>query len=225
MRRSFAGSNKNNERMERSTITARTEMVEISKLRPNAGQIEGLPANPRFIRNDRFDKLVASIQENPEMLSLREIIAVEQLGRYIIVCGNMRYQALKKLEIKEAPTKILPIETPTEFLRALTIIDNNNYGDWDWEQLANEWETDLLTSAGINLPEIETPDIEAQLEEEDKYTTLRFKFTEEQADRAKKAISLMRKKKKQEVRSSLGNSNKNGNALYLICTEWDELNK
>lgn len=198
-----------------------TTLIPVSDLRPNMGQIEGLPANPRFIRNDRFDKLVESIRDNPEMMSLREIIAVEYKGQKVVVCGNMRLRALRKLGEKEAPVKLLTEETPVKFLRALTILDNNHFGDWDFDELANSWEVDLISAAGIDLPDFDTPDIEGEEEEDDRFTKIRFKLTEEQAGEVKTAISLMRKLKRKEVGKIMDNSNKNGNALYLICKEWN----
>jgi len=212
--------------MERTATNIRSELIALDELKPNTGQIEGLPANPRFIRNARFDRLVESIAANPEMLSLREIIACEHQGKKIIVCGNMRYQALRKIGETQAPVKMLPEETPVKFLRALTIIDNNNYGQWNYDELANSWDLDLLASCGVQLPEIDTQDIDKALEEEaDKYTTMTFKLTEEQAETAKQTISAIRKKKRREIKDIDGNKNKNGNALYLICKEWAEPEK
>lgn len=198
-----------------------TTLIPLSDLRPNMGQIEGLPANPRFIRNDRFDKLVESIRDNPEMMSLREIIAVEYKGQKVVVCGNMRLRALRKLGETQAPVKLLTEETPVKFLRALTILDNNHFGNWDFDELANSWEVDLISAAGIDMPDFDTPDIEGEEEEDDRFTTIRFKLTEEQAGEVKTAISLMRKLKRKEVGKIMDNSNRNGNALYLICKEWN----
>lgn len=60
---------------------------------PNDGQIHGLPKNPRFIRDERYEKLVKSIQDDPEMLDLRECIVVPYAAAYVVIAGNMRLKA------------------------------------------------------------------------------------------------------------------------------------
>ena len=94
------------------------QLVKTSQLKSNTGQIDGLPKNPRILKDDKFEKLKKSIQEDPEMLELREIIAYDNNGEFVVVCGNMRLRAMQDLGIKEAPTKILPHETPIEKLKA-----------------------------------------------------------------------------------------------------------
>lgn len=104
-------------------------IIKLSDIEVNRGQIPGLPGNPRFLIDEKFEKLKQSIQENP--------------------------------------------------------------------------------------------DIEGEEEEDDRFTKIRFKLTEEQAGEVKTAISLMRKLKRKEVGKIMDNSNRNGNALYLICKEWN----
>lgn len=48
-----------------------SQSIKISKLKSNTGQISGLPANPRFIRDERFKKLKKSIEDLPEMYRYR----------------------------------------------------------------------------------------------------------------------------------------------------------
>ena len=98
-------------------------MLKLSKLEANKGQIEGLPKNPRIIKDDKFKKLVKSIEDNPEMTSLREILVFPHKDKYVVVGGNMRLKALKELGYKEAPCKIIPEETTVEQLKAYTIKD------------------------------------------------------------------------------------------------------
>jgi len=57
---------------------------------PNTGQINGLPANPRFIRDERGDALFKSIQDDPEMLDLRECIVYPYADAFVAIAGNMR---------------------------------------------------------------------------------------------------------------------------------------
>lgn len=130
------------------------ETINIKHLNSNRGQVKGLPSNPRFIKNDKFAKLCKSIQEDPEMLKLREIVAYDNNGELVVIMGNMRFRAMKELGIKEASVKILPSDTPIEKLKAFTLKDNSNYGEYDFDLLSKEWDLSLLDSCAIELPEI-----------------------------------------------------------------------
>lgn len=146
-----------------------TQLVKIKDLKNNTGQIDGLPKNPRILKDDKFIKLKKSLEDDPEMLELREVIAYDNNGELIVICGNMRLKALKELGIKEVPTKILPTETSVEKLKAYTIKDNVSFGDHDWEVLANEWDNEELESWGLDIP---TFDIngETEVDSENPYT-------------------------------------------------------
>ncbi len=132
-----------------------TQLVKIKDLKNNTGQVEGLPKNPRILKDDKFIKLKKSLEDDPEMLELREVIAYDNNGELIVICGNMRLKALKELGIKEVPTKILPTETSVEKLKAYTIKDNVSFGDHDWEVLANEWNSEELEAWGLDVPNFE----------------------------------------------------------------------
>ena len=141
-------------------------IVPFSKLEVNKGQIEGLPANPRFIRDERYRKLKNSIEESPDMLSLRELLVFEHNGKYIIIAGNMRYRAAKELGYTETPCKIIPPETSVETLKAYTIKDNSGFGEWDFDMLANEWNPEDLNKWGIDWDFKEDKDESDKKEEE-----------------------------------------------------------
>jgi ParB-like chromosome segregation protein Spo0J len=130
----------------------RKEIVSISRLSNNKGQIEGLPKNPRFIKDHKFVQLKQSIKEDPEMLELREVIAVDYNGELVVIAGNMRLNACLELGIKEVPCKILPQDTPIDKLKAITIKDNVGFGEHDWDALANDWNVEELAHWGLDLP-------------------------------------------------------------------------
>jgi hypothetical protein len=125
------------------------QFLPISKLKANTGQIPGLPKNPRVIRDDRFQKLLQSIKDDPEMLSLRELIVYPYEGNYVVIAGNMRLRAIQELGYKECPVKVLFEDTPVEKLKAYTIKDNVPYGDNDWSVLSDEWDTEQLSEWGL----------------------------------------------------------------------------
>ena len=125
--------------------------IKLSKLSPNKGQIEGVPTNPRRATKEQIEKLKKSIEETPTMLQLREIIAYDNNGELVIVGGNMRYQALKALGHKTALVKVLPADTPKETINAFIIKDNAQFGEWDIDLLANDWDKDLLEDWGVSI--------------------------------------------------------------------------
>jgi len=155
-----------------------TQLVKIKDLKNNTGQVEGLPKNPRILKDDKFIKLKKSLEDDPEMLELREVIAYDNNGELIVICGNMRLKALKELGIKEVPTKILPTETSVEKLKAYTIKDNVSFGDHDWEVLANEWDSEQLEGWGLDVPNwLELPSDEDLIgEDKNKPPTMKITF-------------------------------------------------
>ncbi len=122
-------------------------------------EIKNNPNNPRLIKDDKFKKLVQSIKDFPEMLDAREIIVNKD---HIILGGNMRFKAAKEAGLTEVPVKI--VDWSEEKQREFIIKDNVSGGEWDWDVLANEWDTEQLDEWGLDLPEI--PDFEPASEEE-----------------------------------------------------------
>jgi hypothetical protein len=115
-------------------------IVEISKIRNNTN-------NPRFIKDDKFRKLVKSIKEFPEMLELRPIVVDEDM---IVLGGNMRLKACIEAGLKEVHIKIA--ENLTEDQKKEFIVkDNVGFGEWDWDMIANEWDTNKLRDWGLDL--------------------------------------------------------------------------
>ena len=126
--------------------------IKIKDLATNDGQIEGLPKNPRQIRDHRYEKLKKSIEDAPEMLQLRELLVYPHGGKFVIIGGNMRYRACKEIGYKELPCKVLDAETPVEKLRQYAIKDNENFGEYDWDIVANVWDTAEMEDWGVELP-------------------------------------------------------------------------
>ncbi|MBE6310543.1 MAG: hypothetical protein E7080_05775 [Bacteroidales bacterium] len=127
-----------------------TETISINLLDFNKGQLKGLPKNPRFVRDYRFEATKRSIEESPEMLELRELIVYPYAdGRYIVVCGNLRLRACKELGHKEVPCKVLKSETTPEKLREYATKDNVNFGENDLDIMQNEWNISELQNWGV----------------------------------------------------------------------------
>jgi hypothetical protein len=154
-------------------------LVKISDISFNTGQIPDVPKNPRFIKTERYEKLKKSLEDNPEMLSARELLVYNYDGELIVIGGNMRLRAAKELGYKEIPCKILDDLTP-EQIRAYVIKDNVSFGSDDFESLANEWDSIELEEWGMELPEINQmiePDFEDLIgEEKNKPATIKITF-------------------------------------------------
>lgn len=126
-----------------------TKKIPLSKLHLNTGQIKDVPKNPRFIKDERFAALKKSIEDDPEMLSLRELVAYDNNGELVVILGNMRYRAMKELGYKDATVKVLPTETEAKKLRAYIQKDNIAFGQNDWDLLGNEWDIEELQDFGL----------------------------------------------------------------------------
>jgi DNA modification methylase len=133
-------------------------MIKLSDLKKN-------PNNPRLIKDDKFQKLVKSIENFPKMMELRPIIVNDQ---NIVLGGNMRLAALKELGYKEIPNewvkkaKDLTPEQQNEFI----VKDNVSFGAWDWDILANEWDSEQLVDWGLDVPNFEVDEL-LEAEEDD----------------------------------------------------------
>lgn len=129
------------------------KILKISEIETNSGQIEGLPANPRFIKDENFEKLKKSIEDFPEMLELREVVVFPWKRKFICIGGNMRFLACRDLGFEEISVKILPADFPREKLAEFAIKDNTSFGENDFDVLANEWADFPLGDWGLDLPE------------------------------------------------------------------------
>ena len=155
----------------------KSQNIELSKLEVNKGQIEGLPKNPRLIKSEKFEKLKKSIEDNPEMLGMREVLVFPHGSKYVIIGGNMRFQACKELQFVTVPCKILDKDTTAEQLRAITIKDNVGFGEHDWDLLANEWDSVELEEWGLDVPNFEDIEIdETENETNGKFSSIKITF-------------------------------------------------
>ena len=125
--------------------------IKLSKIEQNNGQLQGLPKNPRFIRDERYEALKKSLTDDPEMTELRELVVypLPNNKKYIVIGGNMRLRAMIELGWKEADAIVLKTETPLAKLREYAQIDNFHPGRFDWGLLANEWEETELKEDGL----------------------------------------------------------------------------
>ena len=130
--------------------------MKLSQIKPN-------PNNPRLVKDDKFSKLVESLKSFGEkMMPLRPMVIDEN---NILLGGNMRYKALKELGYKEVPDSWVKqvLDLTEEEKKEFIIKDNVGFGAWDWDALANEWDTDDLEAWGLEVWGTETENIDYSL--------------------------------------------------------------
>lgn len=144
--------------------------VKISEVKPN-------PNNPRLIKDDKFKKLVKSIQDFPDMLIVRPIVVNKDM---VVLGGNMRLKAIKEAGYTEVAIEI--VDWTEEQEKQFIIKDNVGYGEWDWDDLANNWDTEELIEWGLDIPDITKADkldegdivISNELDQQSNYIVLKF---------------------------------------------------
>jgi len=127
-------------------------LLQLNDIELNTGQLPGLPKNPRFIRDERFEALKRSLTDDPEFMEYRELVVYplpDKEGKYIIIGGNMRLRALKDLGWKEAEAIVLKKDTPMKKLREYLRTDNFVVGRFDWDKIANDWEEIEVKQDGL----------------------------------------------------------------------------
>ena len=127
--------------------------VNIEEIIPN-------PNNPRSISKKKFDLLLKSIKEFPDMLETRPLVVDENM---VVLGGNMRLKALKRLGVKKVLVKIKD-KWNEEQKKEFTIKDNVAFGEWDWDVLANEWDVKQLEGWAVNVPNIKNTELLSGLE-------------------------------------------------------------
>jgi len=164
--------------------------------------------NPRLIKDYKFEKLKKSITEFPKMLELRPIIIDND---NIILGGNMRYQALKDLGYKELPDNWVKksSELSEEEKQRFIIADNVGFGDWDWDIIANRWDTELLADWGLDVPsfdEVNLDDFFEENNEQDKENKSKIilEYTENDYNKVIEAFTKHTGSKEQIIYKLLG---------------------
>jgi ParB-like chromosome segregation protein Spo0J len=129
----------------------------ISQIKPN-------PENPRIIKDHKFKQLVESIKSFPQMLELRPIVIDEN---NVVLGGNMRLKACIEAGLTDVP--VVQAKDLTDLQKKEFIVkDNVGYGEWDWDDLANNWDEQLLTEWGLDIPNFDVIDEQEQKDLSDK---------------------------------------------------------
>jgi len=151
-----------------------TKKVKISTLVPNE-------ENPRFITDEKFNKLVQSIKDFPDMLETRPIVVDEDM---VVLGGNMRLKACIEAGLKTVHTTIVK-GWSDEKKREFVIKDNVGFGQWDWDILANTYDNNLLLEWGMDVWETDPVNLDEFFEEQNEQgkpnkTQIVLDYTEEE---------------------------------------------
>ena len=125
------------------------KLVPINQIKPN-------PKNPRVIKDDKFKKLFKSIEEFPQMLEKRPLVCFTDVdGKFVVLGGNMRLKASKEVGLKELPI-LLADDWTEEQKNEFLIKDNVGFGEWNWDELNTDWDSEQLENWGLDVPKFET---------------------------------------------------------------------
>jgi hypothetical protein len=171
----------------------------INEIKPN-------PNNPRIIKDVKFKQLVKSIQDFPQMLELRPIVIDEN---NMVLGGNMRLKACIEAGLTDVPVKQakdLTEEQKKEFI----VKDNVGYGEWDWDDLANNWDAEELSDWGLDIPNFDTEGFadknkELSLDDVTDSMTITLKYTEDEYHIVKDALLKLASTPEQAIWKLLGN--------------------
>ena len=94
------------------------------------------PHNPRLIRKKKFSDLQKSLREDMWMMSVNQIIIDES---NVILSGNQRVRALRKMGITNAPVMRL-IGASEEQKKRLLYKINDHHGEYDPDMVANDYD-------------------------------------------------------------------------------------
>ena len=118
------------------------------------------------------------------MLEVRPLVVAEG----VVVGGNMRLLAMKDLGYREV--SVIDVTEWTQEKRDQFMIkDNLNYGDWDYDLLANEWNIDDLTDWGMDLWDTEP---EEEKEQDALLKGIKIEFVEDDYDTANELIGALK---------------------------------
>lgn len=206
---------------EKSINLIQSIVLPISEVENNTGQIPDVNANPREITIVEYKKLKSSLAKNRGFTALNELKVYPWQGKWIAIGGNMRLRAMRELGWTEVIAKPLPEDTDAETLNRYILLDNANFGKWDFDSLANEYDINDIVDAAISIPTFDDEKSSEPQDDKGGGCTRHFTFAPEQVDFMKDVVSKARKAMPKDIAQRTDNANRNGNALFYIFSQWE----
>lgn len=127
------------------------KLLQVADLQLNEGQLGWLPKNPRQWTQDSVNKAKDSLERDPDFLDDRPLLVVPHDGAFVVYAGNMRLTAARELGVEALPCVSYEPESieDRDTIKRRAILDNGDFGDWDWDALANEWDELPLGDWGV----------------------------------------------------------------------------
>jgi ParB-like chromosome segregation protein Spo0J len=189
-------------------------------------QIRDLTPDPDNARL-HDDKNLKAIQGSLKEFGQRKPIVITEAG--VIVAGNGTVEAAKRLGWTEIEAVRVPGDWTPNQIKAFALADNRTaeLASWDihvldeqlWELEQEELDVTLLGFESRIVAEVEDPFGLLKDEPRKDATQMTFTVTLEQADVIKEKLKRA-KQSKRLIKDE--NENSNGNALYLIASEWED---
>jgi ParB-like chromosome segregation protein Spo0J len=166
-------------------------------------EIRNNPENPRYIRDEKFAKLVKSLKDFPEMIQVRPLIVNQKMQA---LGGNMRLKAMIEAGWTECP--VVQVDWSEEKQREFIIKDNVGYGEWDWDMIANEWDADEVKEWGLDIPVFEDfsdKNQELDVNGFEDEMIIKLKYSEDDYEQVREQLSKISATPEQAVWKLLGN--------------------
>lgn len=222
------------------------KVLPLDRLELNEGQLFWLRKNPRSWTKTDIDRTKRSLEEDPELMQARPILAIPGEGDKLVVFGgNLRLTAARALGWPGAPVVVFhpdASQIDREAIHRIALKDNGSFGSWDTDELAS-WDVEPLQLEEWGVPEWITggagggagsapgaPEqygTEFSLQDGEKapFQQMTFTLADEQAQMVKEALDEAKKDEYYKCQLTYGNENGNGNALSLIIEQWLEQRK
>ena len=158
------------------------KVIAIDRIQLNEGQLDWLPKNPRQWTQSDIDKTAASILEDPDFLEDRPLLVVPFGKEFVAFGGNLRHEGCKAAKKPTAPCMVYYPENEEDYatIKRRAMKDNGSFGSWDFDELANNWDTLPLGDWGV--PSWPSPENAIQKEMQEKGLSTEGKEGDENYD-------------------------------------------
>lgn len=142
-------------------------IAKLSDLILNEGQLGWLPTNPRQWTQSDIDLTKQSLLKDSDYQQDRPVLVTPFEDKLLVFAGNLRTTAAKALKWDNIEAVLYEPETEEDkaTIKRRAILDNGQFGSWDYDMLANEWDDLPLCDFGV--PAWETEDVSGGLEQKE----------------------------------------------------------